>query len=254
MESAGPENTPKSVVAEADSQRMCNLLRLDTLDYLESWQLQKALAEARCCGTIADTLILVEHPHTYTTGRAGKDGNILFTDELLERIGAKFYRTDRGGDVTYHGPGQLVGYPILDLRCWSTDLHAYLRTLEEVIIRTLTDFGIKSGRVSGATGVWVGDEKIAAIGVRVTRWVTLHGFALNVVPDLDYFCNIIPCGLQGMGVTSMARVLDSEINAAEVAPRLLIHFAEQFRVRINPAGLAEFRDSLSNTVGASASP
>jgi lipoate-protein ligase B len=210
------------------------VLELGTEDYLRCWELQKELAEERWQEAIDDTLIIVEHPHTYTTGRAGKDANILFDDALLAKLGAKFYRTDRGGDITYHGPGQMVGYPILDLRRWSTDLHAYLRALEEVTIKTLADFGIASGRVAGATGVWVGNEKIAAIGVRVTRWVTLHGFALNIDPDLDYFRNIIPCGLHDRGVTSMAKLLNGRVELDAVRLRLLDHFSQEFGLQVIP--------------------
>lgn len=231
MEGARVDGTRRALSHDSHPRRPCNLLALGTVDYLHCWDIQKAIVEARCHGTVDDTLILVEHPHTYTTGRAGKDANIRFTDSTLESIGARFYRTDRGGDVTYHGPGQLVGYPILDLRCWGTDLHAYLRSLEEVVIKTLADFGIASGRVAGATGVWVGNEKIAAIGVRVTRWVTLHGFALNIDPDLDYFCNIIPCGLNGMGVTSMAKALRSKVDADTVKSRLVERFADEFHLQ-----------------------
>lgn len=244
---SGSSGTPKRAPVTKQNEaagnerpwRPCSLLELGRVDYLQTWHLQKQLAEARYNGGVGDLLLLLEHPHTYTTGRAGKDAHILFDDALLAQVGAAFHRVDRGGDITYHGPGQLVAYPIIDLRIWLPDVHQYLRSLEEVLIRTLQDFGIRSGRVREATGVWVGDKKIAAIGVRLTRWITSHGFALNVNTDLRYFENIVPCGLHGRGVTSMAKVLDRTVDPEEVAHRLATHFGQEFQFSIFRSTLAE---------------
>lgn len=179
----------------------CQYSRLGVVDYQEAWDLQRQLATLRDLNQIPDTLLLLEHPHTYTLGRTGKREHLLAGPEALEAIGATAIDTDRGGDITYHGPGQLVGYPIMlvnDRR----DLLQYIRKLEESIIRALNDLGIQSGRISGLTGVWVGEKKIAAIGVKMGR-VSTHGFALNVTTDLTYFGHIIPCGIRDKGVTSI---------------------------------------------------
>src|SRR5262249_44728299 len=144
---------------------------------------------------ISDQLLLLEHPHVITLGRNGSLDNLLADDQVLDRAGVAYFPTDRGGDITYHGPGQLVGYPILDLNDWKRDVHAYVRAIEQTIIDTLADYGIVAGRITGLTGVWVDGRKIAAIGVHISRWVTSHGFALNVATDLSYFQYIVPCGL-----------------------------------------------------------
>jgi lipoyl(octanoyl) transferase len=157
--------------------------------------MQQDFVARRKRGEIPDQLLIVEHPHVVTMGRSGHDDNMLAAPELLERAGIAFHRTDRGGDVTYHGPGQVVGYPILDLREWKRDVVAYVRGLELVLIGALAEFGIEAGREKGATGVWTSRGKIAAIGVHISRWVTSHGFALNVDTDLSYFQYIVPCGL-----------------------------------------------------------
>jgi lipoyl(octanoyl) transferase len=164
---------------------------------------QRETVEQRKRGLIPDRLLIVEHPHVITLGRNGRRENLLATEEALERAGISFHPTDRGGDITYHGPGQVVGYPILDLREWKRDVVAYVRALEQVLIDTLSEFDIQAGRVAGRTGVWVDGAKIAAIGVHISRWVTSHGFALNVTTDLGYFQYIVPCGLT-RPVTSMA--------------------------------------------------
>jgi len=208
---------------------LCLVVRTGRIDYLVAWELQKQLVQARASGAVADMLLLVEHPPTYTTGRGGDDRNALFDEETLRRLGAVFYHSDRGGDITFHGPGQLVAYPIIDLKGWNRDVHAYCRSLEAVIISTLADFGISGGRIQGATGVWVGSEKIAAIGVRVSRWVTSHGFALNVEPDLSYFRHIIPCGIRDKGITSMARLLETSVDREAVTRSVVQHFAQEFR-------------------------
>jgi lipoyl(octanoyl) transferase len=196
------------------------------MDYGAALELQQRLVAERKQGLIADQLLLLEHPHVITLGRNGHMENLLAGDDVLRRAGISFYPTDRGGDVTYHGPGQLVGYPILDLREWSRDVGAYVRALEQAIIDTLADFGIAAARIPKLTGVWVGEQKIAAIGVHISRWVTSHGFALNVTTDLSYFQYIVPCGLT-KPVTSMAR-LGAAADLQEVSRSLAAHFGQVF--------------------------
>lgn len=183
--------------------RSCELHDLGRMGYAQAFEVQRDLVEKRKRGEIADQLLFVEHPHVITMGRNGKDANLLASDEILRRAGIEFHHTDRGGDVTYHGPGQIVGYPIFDLREWKRDVVAYVRAIEQVLIDALAEFGLRGEREAGATGVWVGGAKIAAIGVHISRWVTSHGFALNVTTNLDYFRYIVPCGLT-KPVTSMA--------------------------------------------------
>jgi lipoyl(octanoyl) transferase len=206
--------------------RSCQLRELGRTDYGAALELQQRLVGERKQGLIADQLLLLEHPHVITLGRNGHMENLLAGDEVLRRAGISFYPTDRGGDVTYHGPGQLVGYPIVDLREWSRDVGAYVRALEQAIIDTLVDFGIAAGRIPKLTGVWVGEQKIAAIGVHISRWVTSHGFALNVTTDLSYFQYIVPCGLT-KPVTSMAR-LGAAADLQEVSRSLAEHFGQVF--------------------------
>jgi len=175
--------------------RSCFWRDLGRMDYGEAFEWQRALVEQRKRGEIADQLLIVEHPHTITLGRNGHMENLVAREDDLARAGVAFLHTDRGGDITYHGPGQIVGYPILDLREWKRDVVAYLRALEQVLIEALAEFGIHGERQPGATGVWVDGAKVAAIGVHISRWVTSHGFALNLDTDLDYFKYIVPCGL-----------------------------------------------------------
>ncbi len=189
---------------------------------------------------IPDILLFVEHPPTYTLGRSGKREHLLIGEDALLALDADFIETDRGGDITFHGPGQVVGYPIVDLRRWMADVHAYLRALEEVLIVALGRFGIAAGRESGYTGVWHGAEKIAAIGVRVSRWVTSHGFALNVTTDLDFFRRIVPCGLAGRGVASMATVLEAPVSPECVRDELAVSFGAVFGRAMKPVAEAEF--------------
>ena len=204
--------------------------RLGRLPYTEALALQRSLVEDRRAGRIPDTLLLVEHPHVLTLGVRGDGGrsHILATDEALAARGIEVHETGRGGDITYHGPGQLVGYPIIDLNPDRRDVHRYVRDLETVLIRTAADYGITAGRIDGLTGVWVGNEKLAAIGVRIARWITSHGFALNVTTDLDLFDLIVPCGIAGRGVTSLGRLLDRPVETAEVENRIIEHFAIVF--------------------------
>jgi len=196
------------------------------MDYASALELQRRLVTQRQQGAIDDQLLLVEHPHVVTLGRNGHRENLLASDEILERAGVAFHPTDRGGDITYHGPGQLVGYPILDLRQWKRDVGAYVRAIEEVLIATLAGFGIAAGRIPKLTGVWVDGRKIAAIGVHISRRVTSHGFALNVSTDLSYFQYIVPCGLT-KPVTSMA-ALGVRATLEEVGYVLAAHFGRVF--------------------------
>ncbi len=216
--------------------RSCQLRELGHVDYGTALELQQRLVAERKQGLIADQLLLLEHPHVITLGRNGHLENLLAGDEVLRRAGISFYPTDRGGDVTYHGPGQLVGYPILDLREWSRDVGRYVRGLEQAIIETLAEFGIAAGRIPKLTGVWVGEQKIAAIGVHISRWITSHGFALNVNTDLSYFQYIVPCGLT-KPVTSMAR-LGAAAGMEEVARSLAVHFGRVFECEIVPEAVA----------------
>jgi lipoyl(octanoyl) transferase len=182
--------------------RRCEIHDLGWMEYGAAFELQRGLVEKRQRGLIPDQLLIVEHPHVITLGRNGRPEHLLASEEVLRRAGISFHHTDRGGDITYHGPGQVVGYPIVDLREWKRDVTAYVRAIEQVLIDTLAGFGIKAGRVAGSAGVWVGPRKVAAIGVHISRWVTSHGFALNVATDLSYFQYIVPCGLS-KPVTSM---------------------------------------------------
>jgi lipoyl(octanoyl) transferase len=206
--------------------RCCCLRQLGRVDYATALELQQQLAADRKQGLVPDQLLLLEHPHVITMGRNGQLKNLLAGDDVLARAGIGFYPVDRGGDVTYHGPGQLVGYPIFDLRDWQRDVGAYVRAVEETIIATLAEYGIAAGRIPKLTGVWVGERKIAAIGVHLSRWVTSHGFALNVSTDLSYFQYIVPCGLT-RPVTSMA-ALGVRASLDEVGAKLAVHFARIF--------------------------
>lgn len=214
--------------------RTCEVRDLGRTGYAEAFALQRKLVDRRKRGEIPDQLLIVEHPHVITMGRNGRRENMLASEKLLARAGVEFHVTDRGGDVTYHGPGQIVGYPILDLREWKRDVVAYVRGIEQAIIDALAGFGIQAGRIAGLTGVWVEDAKIAAIGVHISRWVTSHGFALNVDTDLSYFQYIVPCGLS-KPVTSM-RQLGSRACRAEVVRALIGGFGRQFEMEmIEPA-------------------
>jgi lipoyl(octanoyl) transferase len=205
---------------------------LGTVEYADGLALQEELRRAVTAGEAPDHLLLLEHPPVVTLGRNAGTGNLVLAPEALEARGIEFHRTGRGGDVTFHGPGQLVGYPVIDLKPDRRDVHRYVRDLEETLIRTLGDFGVLAGRIPGLTGVWIGDLKIAAIGVRISRWVTTHGFAFNVDTDLDFFRVIVPCGIADRGVTSLSRVLGREVTVHEVRPVLARRFAEVFERRI----------------------
>lgn len=216
---------------------------LGTKDYKDTWDYQEGLFSEIVSQKIAkreqpimetnNYFLYVEHPHVYTLGKSGDFSNLLLSEKQLQEKGATFYKINRGGDITYHGPGQIVGYPILDLENFFTDIHKYLRYLEEAIILTLAEYGLKTERSPGETGVWfdVGTpfaRKICAMGVRASRWVTMHGFALNVNADLGYFDNIIPCGIRGKGVTSMHVELGRSIDENEVKEKIRNHFQDLF--------------------------
>ena len=220
---------------------------LGLLDYKACWDYQENLFNKTIQQKISNRnlteeaqvptdnfLLFVEHPHVFTLGKSGDESNLLVNEEQLEEKNASYYKINRGGDITYHGPGQLVGYPILDLDNFFTDIHKYLRLLEETIILTLNDYGIIAGRSSGETGVWLDSEdpvkarKICAMGVRCSRWVTMHGFGFNVNSDLNYFSNIIPCGIQNKAVTSMEKELGKKVDINQVKEKIKIYFSELF--------------------------
>jgi lipoyl(octanoyl) transferase len=203
---------------------------LGSSDYKEIWDLQKQLFEMRFENKIPDILLLNEHNHVYTFGKSGNGNHLLASEEELRTTGAEVLYIDRGGDITYHGPGQIVGYPILDLNNYYLDTHKYLRDIEEVLILTLKDFQIQGARSEGMTGVWVGNNKIAAIGVKISRWITMHGFAFNVNTDLSYFDRIIPCGIFHKGVTSLQQVLGRSVDIAEVNESIISNFEKVFNV------------------------
>ncbi len=222
---------------------------LGSKDYKETWDYQEQLFKDTLDQKIRNRrqneniatrnyLLLVEHPHVYTLGKSGDHTNLLLSEEQLEKKNASFYKINRGGDITYHGPGQVVGYPILDLDNFFTDIHKYLRFLEEMVILTLAEYGIKSERSPGETGVWldVGTpfaRKICAMGVRASRWVTMHGFALNVNADLGYFDHIIPCGIKDKAVTSLNVELgQKEVDMADVQQKLMKHFSQLFEAEL----------------------
>ena len=201
---------------------------LGRVPYAHGLEIQESLVAERQAGRVADQLLLLEHDPVFTLGRNARRENVLLSADALRERGFDVFDTGRGGDVTYHGPGQVVGYPILDLSPDRRDVHRYVRDLEEVMIRTCADYAIEAGRVPGLTGTWVGADKIGAIGVRIARWVTSHGFAFNVATDLSAFDLIVPCGIRGRGVTSLERHLDRSVAPAEVADRLAIHLATVF--------------------------
>ena len=214
--------------------RPCVYEDLGHIEYGAAWKLQRELAAGRKQGLIADRLLFAGHPHVITMGRGARQQHLLVTREQLERLGIALWETDRGGDITYHGPGQLVGYPIVDLREWKRDVVAYLRALEQVLIDALGEFGISAGRLPGCTGVWVRGAKLAALGVHVSRWVTSHGFALNVTTELGYFGYIVPCGLS-KPVTSIEQLLGEAPPREAVVAAVARHFGRVFGCDMKPA-------------------
>jgi lipoyl(octanoyl) transferase len=212
------------------------LLELGLTPYQQAWDLQREIFRGVVAGEEDDTLILVEHPHVYTFGRGADMGNFLLSDDKLHEIGAEKFEIERGGDVTYHGPGQLVGYPILNLAHFKEDLGWYLRALEDTIIHVLATYDIEGFRILGRTGVWTSnagnEEKICAIGVHASRWCTMHGFAFNVNTDLSYFEHIIPCGISDRGVTSLEKILGRPIPMDEVAGKYVRAFESVFQINL----------------------
>jgi lipoyl(octanoyl) transferase len=218
------------------------------MGYAEAWALQKRVVTARKVGLIEDVLLLCEHPHVITQGRSGKRENLLASEHVLKQKGVEFHATDRGGDITYHGPGQLVGYPILNLGAIRRDVVWYVRMLEEAMIRATAELGIAAGRVGGKTGLWVGEsgaeEKLAAIGVHISRWVTSHGFAYNVSTDLRFFDLIVPCGIADRKATSLEKLMERRVEQNEVAPRIAKHLGDVFGLEMKENSRAELLDKL----------
>ncbi len=210
------------------NRRVCETRWLGVVQYDDGLSLQERAVEHLRSGEAPEQLLLLEHPHVFTLGRGADSSNILADPDHLESNSVDVHETGRGGDVTYHGPGQLVGYPIINLKPDRCDVHRYVRDLEEVLIRTIAEFGIEGTRISGLTGVWVGNEKIGAIGVRIARWITSHGFALNVNTDLSYFRMIVPCGITDKGVTSLSRLLGRQVEMQKVAGVVAWHFGDVF--------------------------
>src|SRR6266852_5254300 len=218
------------------------------MGYSEAWTLQKRAVAVRKAGAIDDVLLLCEHPHVITLGRSGKRENLLASEHVLQQKGVEFHATDRGGDITYHGPGQIVGYPVLNLDAIRRDVVWYVRMLEESMIQATAEFGITAERVAGKTGIWVGDsgaeEKLAAIGVHISRWVTSHGFAYNVSTDLRYFDLIVPCGIADRKATSLEKLLARTVKREEIAPRIARHFGEVFGLELKDTSRAELLEKL----------
>ena len=227
------------------------IVDLGLAEYGAAWELQRRIVAARKAGAVPDVLLLCEHPHVITLGRNGKLANLRASDHVLRQMGVSFLETDRGGDITYHGPGQLVGYPILNLAEIRRDVAWYMRSLEEAMIRATAEFDIVSRRVDGRTGVWVdlpngqGEEKIAAIGVHLSRWVTSHGFAYNVSTDLRYFDLIVPCGIADKRATSLEKLLGRGVAMQEVSSRVASHLGEMLSLEFRPALRAELDALLS---------
>jgi len=226
----------------------CLTIDLGLIGYAEGYALQRRVVAARKAEAIEDVLLLCEHPHVITQGRNGKREHLLVTENVLRQKGVEYYETSRGGDITYHGPGQIVGYPILNLGAIRRDVVWYVRTLEEAMIRATAEFGITAERVAGKTGIWVraGDteEKLAAIGVHISRWVTSHGFAYNVSTDLRNFDLIVPCGIAGRKATSLEKLLGRSVEQNEVAPRIARHLGELLGLEMKEASKRELLEKL----------
>ncbi len=238
-----------------DTDKICWLVDLGLIPYLAVWELQQRIVEARKADAIPDVLLLCEHPHVITLGRNGNREHLRAGDRLLAQMSVEFHPSDRGGDITYHGPGQIVGYPILDLARHRRDVRWYVAQLEEVMIRTSADFGVAARRVEGRHGVWVdtatGEEKLGALGVHLSRWVASHGFAYNVSTDLRYFDLIVPCGIASARSTSLERALGRAVDVSEARARVAAHFAEVFGRNLQEVpreSLAKILDSRRETV------
>jgi lipoyl(octanoyl) transferase len=223
---------------------------LGLMGYAEAYALQKRVVAARKAGAIEDVLLFCEHPHVITLGRNGKRENLLASEPVLRQKGVEFHASNRGGDITYHGQGQIVGYPILNLGAIRRDVVWYVRMLEEAMIRATAEFGIVADRVEGKTGIWVGgggnEEKLAAIGVHISRWVTSHGFAYNVSTDLRYFDLIVPCGIADCKATSLEKLLGRRVEVEEVAPRIAKHLGELFALEMKETSKKELFDKLEH--------
>ena len=215
-------------MANQSTYRIFDYCDLGMIDYKDAWDLQKNIFDLRLRNEINDTLFLLEHPHTYTLGKVAEKENLISSEVQLKELGVSVYEIDRGGDITYHGPGQIVGYPIIKLSDWKEDTHLYLRGLEEVIIQTCAEYGLITGRNPKHTGVWIGERKIAAIGIKISRWITMHGLAFNVNTDLAFFGGIIPCGIKDKDVTSLQRELGREIEIDKVKDKLIKNFQKIF--------------------------
>jgi lipoyl(octanoyl) transferase len=228
--------------------KICHIVDLGLIGYAEAWTLQKRVVAARKAGAIKDMLLLCEHPHVITLGRNGKREHLLASEHVLRQKGVAFHATDRGGDITYHGPGQTVGYPILNLTEIRRDVVWYVRMLEEAMIRATAELGVTAERVAGKTGIWVqvgGREvKLAAIGVHISRWVTSHGFAYNLSTDLRYFDLIVPCGIADCKATSLERLLMHSVKREEIAPRIAKHLGEVFGLELKKTSRAELLERL----------
>ena len=228
--------------------KICQIIDLGLIGYAEAWTLQKRAVAARKAGAIDDVLLLCEHPHVITLGRSGKRENLLASEHVLRKKGVEFHVTDRGGDITYHGPGQIVGYPILNLGAIRRDVGWYVRTLEEAMIRATAEFGVAAERVDGKTGIWVkngnAEEKLAAIGVHISRWVTSHGFAYNVSTDLRNFDLIVPCGIADRKATSLEKLLGRNVEEKEVAPQIAKHLGELLGLEMKETSRRELLEKL----------
>ena len=223
---------------------------LGLIGYAEAYALQRRVVAARKSDAIEDVFLLCEHPHVITQGRNGKREHLLVSEQVLRQKGVGFYQSSRGGDITYHGPGQIVGYPILNLSAIRRDVVWYVRMLEETMIRTTSDFGIAAKRLAGKTGIWVDngntEEKLGAIGVHISRWVSSHGFAYNVSTDLRFFDLIVPCGIADRKATSLEKLLERAVEDSEVAPRLAKHLGELFRLELRETPTKEFLQRLED--------
>jgi lipoyl(octanoyl) transferase len=226
----------------------CLQIDLGLIAYADAWELQKRVVAARKAGAIEDVLLFCEHPHVITLGRSGDRANLLASENVLRQKGIEYFETTRGGDITYHGPGQIVGYPILNLGAIRRDVVWYVRQLEEAMIRATAELGLEARREPGKTGIWVGEaaiaEKLAAIGVHISRWVTSHGFAYNVATDLRYFELIVPCGIAERKATSLEKLLERNVALAEIKPILAKHLGEVFGLTVRTAERADLFEKL----------
>jgi lipoyl(octanoyl) transferase len=228
--------------------KTCQIIDLGTIGYAQAWALQKRIVAARKADAIDDVVLLCQHMHVITLGRNGKRENLLAAEHVLRQKGVEFFETSRGGDITYHGPGQIVGYPILNLSAIRRDVVWYVRMLEEAMIRATAEFGITANRITGKKGIWVrsgnAEEKLGAIGVHISRWVTSHGFAYNVATDLRFFDLIVPCGIADCKATSLEKLMGHGVEELEVAPRIAKHFGELFDLEMKEASEKELLQKL----------